>query len=97
MTDNQPGSLKGPHILLIVLGSTEVVTYPCENKVCGEEYFKFPIGVSSVNFTATDRAGNSASCIFTVTVKGDVIQQLHSCILHYIFIIITLTAVCICL
>ena len=44
--------------------------YPCDSKLCGEEYFKFPIGVSSVNFTATDRAGNSASCIFTVTVKG---------------------------
>ena len=57
------------------------MTYPCENKVCGEEYFKFSIGVSSVNFTATDRAGNSASCIFTVTDEGDAaIQQLHPCI-----------------
>ena len=44
--------------------------YPCDTKLCGEEYFKFPIGTSSVNFTASDRAGNSASCIFTVTVKG---------------------------
>mgnify|MGYP001802946643 CR=1 FL=1 len=71
LTISLVGSLKGPHILLIVLGSTEVVTYPCENKVCGEEYFKFPIGVSSVNFTATDRAGNSASCIFTVCLRTD--------------------------
>ena len=68
------------------------MTYPCENNVCGEEYFKFPIGISSVNFTATDRAGNSASCIFTVTVKGNTNQQLHLYI-YIVFIVFTLAAV----
>ena len=32
---------------------------------------EFPIGVTTVTCTATDAAGNEASCSFTITVNGE--------------------------
>lgn len=58
------------YYLFSVEGEKEGTEYPCENNVCGQEYFELPIGKTSVKFTASDRTGNTASCIFTVTVKG---------------------------
>src|SRR6185436_2044179 len=43
-------------------GSTSVVSTPSSGS-------SFPIGVTTVNSTATDSAGNTNSCSFTVTVK----------------------------
>ena len=31
---------------------------------------KFPIGETTVTYTATDNSGNTASCSFKITVKG---------------------------
>ena len=36
----------------------------------------FPIGVTTVQFNATDDSGNTGSCTFTVTVEGTVILVL---------------------
>lgn len=32
--------------------------------------YEFPIGKTRIIYTATDRSGNSQSCVFTVTIVG---------------------------
>ncbi|MBK9338586.1 MAG: HYR domain-containing protein [Lewinellaceae bacterium] len=39
----------------------------------------YPAGPTVVTFTATDAAGNSATCSTTVTVQGDALPQLTNC------------------
>lgn len=34
------------------------------------EFGKFPVGTTQVTYMATDHAGNSASCVINITVKG---------------------------
>ena len=35
----------------------------------------FPIGATNVTYTATDGAGNSDTCTFTITVNGEITKQ----------------------
>ena len=44
-----------------------VVSFP-ENTVSP---YDFPIGSTRIIYTATDNHGNSQSCVFTVTIKGE--------------------------
>lgn len=34
------------------------------------EFGEFPVGVTPVTYIATDHAGNDASCVINITVKG---------------------------
>ncbi|MBX2966649.1 MAG: HYR domain-containing protein [Cyclobacteriaceae bacterium] len=39
----------------------------------------FPVGVTTVSYTATDQAGNQATCSFTVTIRDNINPVLSNC------------------
>ena len=38
---------------------------------------KFPIGITTITYTATDSSGNEESVMFTITVSGKIIRMLE--------------------
>ena len=60
--------------LLILLGKSKTDSFRCNKLYCGDRTFGFPIGTNVVNFTATDQSGNTGSCVFQVTVRGELID-----------------------
>ncbi|KAF6034295.1 SVEP1 [Bugula neritina] len=67
--DNDGASTIDQTLHLQPAGSARIDEYPCNSKDCGETTFNLPIGTSTVNFTVSDRSGNSDSCIYQVTVQ----------------------------
>ena len=55
--------------------SGEVTLVQTDGPASGEQ---FPVGTTTVTFTATDESGNSAECSFTVTVNDDEAPQIEN-------------------
>ena len=59
---------------IVLINKNYMLNYKMFSQVKkSHDFGNFPVGTTQVTYTATDLAGNNASCVINITVKGQII------------------------